>query len=70
MEICEMVMSQTAELRNCTILFINIEVNVDLHIDIEKISGVKKEWCKELKGLLPFILRSEEEQQADEIILG
>jgi hypothetical protein len=61
----EMVMSQTAELRKCTTLFIKIKVNVNLYM-----GGIKKGVETGVKGLLPFIHRSKEEMVADAYLLN
>ena len=63
MVISEMIMNQTAELRQCTTLFINISINVNLYID----HNVDR---RELKGLQPFITRSDEEINSDNRLLS
>lgn len=72
MDVNRMVMILTAELRKCTILFINISVDVNLFMSPE---GIEKELtptpvrCKPL-GSLPFIARSSDEVEADEKLLS
>lgn len=66
-----MVMILTAELRKCTILFINIKVNVSL---VFSPGGIDRKFseipsCHRLKSL-PFIARSVEERAGDEKVLS
>ena len=72
MNVTKMVMILTAELRNCTILFINIEVDVSL---IMSSSIVEKKMKTFAEGHFPlesspFIARSTDEVEADENLLG
>ena len=72
MDVNKMVMILTAELRNCTILFINIDVDVSLvmsPIGIEKIMKNSPEGNFSLESL-PFIARSSDEVEADESLLS
>ena len=58
-----MIMNQTAELRQCTTLFINITIDVNLFIDNTKNRG-------DFDGLKPFITRSEDEIISDNRLLN
>ena len=58
-----MIMNQTAELRQCTTLFINISIDVNLFIDQTKNKG-------NFDGLKPFITRSESEIISDNRLLN
>ena len=61
-EISEMIMSQTAELRQCITLFINIDLAVQLLMSKTVVEAT-------LIGLMPFISRSEEELLNDTHLL-
>ena len=74
MDVNEMVMILTAELRKCTILFINISIDVDLLLSPSRGTEVmehptRKEGMPSIKSL-PFIARSREELKADENLLS
>lgn len=72
MDVNKMVMILTAELRNCTILFINIDVDVSLvmsPIGTEKTIKNSPEGNFSLESL-PFIARSSDEVTADESLLS
>ena len=72
MDVNRMVMILTAELRKCTILFINIGIDVNLFMSPE---GVEKKLTpshvrRRPLGSLPFIARSSDEVKADEKLLA
>ena len=74
MDVNKMVMILTAELRKCTILFINISIDVDLLLSPSQGSEVM-EHSNRKKGMsfiksLPFIARSTEEVKSDENLLS